>query len=108
MPGRTPAEAVDAFLDPLRDALRVLDGVAKLMISPRGGFRKDVRYSWVLNGADGALAPRRPQPDHHAPPPSAAEPEVALADRPPDPRECRGLVYRVGGGRDQRQCHAGA
>lgn len=53
MPGRTPAEAVDAFLDPLRDALRVLDGVAKLMISPKGGFRKGVRYSWVLNGADG-------------------------------------------------------
>jgi hypothetical protein len=53
MPGRTPAEAVDAFLDPLRDALRILDGVAKLLISPKGGFRKGVRYSWVLNGADG-------------------------------------------------------
>jgi hypothetical protein len=23
------------------------------MISPEGGFRKGVRYSWVLNGADG-------------------------------------------------------
>jgi hypothetical protein len=53
MPGRTPAKAVDAFLDPLRDALRVLDGVAKLRISPKGGFRQGVRYSWVLNGADG-------------------------------------------------------
>jgi hypothetical protein len=53
MPGRTPAEAIDAFLDPLRDALRVLNGLAKLLISPTGGFRKGVRYSWVLNGADG-------------------------------------------------------
>lgn len=53
MPGRTPRDAVEAYLDPLRDALKVLDGVAKLSVSPKGGFRAGVRYSWVLNGADG-------------------------------------------------------
>jgi hypothetical protein len=53
MPGRTPTDAVVAFLEPLRDALRVLDGVAKLSVSPKGGYRKGERYSWVLNGAEG-------------------------------------------------------
>jgi hypothetical protein len=53
MPGRTPRDAVEAFLTPLRDALRLLEGVAKLQVSPKGGYRKEVRYSWALNGADG-------------------------------------------------------
>lgn len=53
MPGRTPAQAVEAFLEPLRDALRVLGGVAKILVSPKGGFRKGERYSWILNGASG-------------------------------------------------------
>jgi len=34
MPGRTPHEAVVAFMDPLREALRVLDGVANLSVNP--------------------------------------------------------------------------
>ena len=53
MPGRTPQAAVEAFLSPLRDALKILDGVAKISVSPKGGYRKGVRYSWVLNGAKG-------------------------------------------------------
>jgi hypothetical protein len=53
MPGRTSREAVEEFLRPLRDALNLLDGVSKLSVSPKGGYRKGVRYTWVLNGADG-------------------------------------------------------
>lgn len=53
MPGRTPCDAVEEFIAPLREAVRILDGVGRLMVSPKGGYRKGVRYSWVLNGADG-------------------------------------------------------
>lgn len=53
MPGRNPQQAVDAFLQPLRDALRLLDGVAKILVSPKDGYRVGQRYSWQLNGADG-------------------------------------------------------
>lgn len=38
---------------PLRDALKILDGVAKVLVGPKGGYRQGVTYSWVLNGADG-------------------------------------------------------
>jgi hypothetical protein len=58
MPGRTPSGAVAAFLEPLRDALKVLDGAANISVNPKGGFRKDFRYLWVLNGAEGM--PLRP------------------------------------------------
>lgn len=54
MPGRTAAEAVAAFLEPLREALKVLDAVTQLSVAPKGGYRKGVRYSWVLNGSRGA------------------------------------------------------
>ena len=53
MPGRTPSEAVMSFMEPLREALRVLDAVTKLSVAPKGGFRTGVRYGWVLNGASG-------------------------------------------------------
>jgi len=53
MPGRTPPEAVRAFLDPLREALKVLDAVTNLSVARKGGFRTGVRYVWVLNGASG-------------------------------------------------------
>jgi hypothetical protein len=54
MPGRTPAEAVAAFMQPLREALRVLDAVTSLQVAPKGGFRRGVTYGWVLNGDRGA------------------------------------------------------
>ena len=58
MPGRTPSEAVASFLEPLREALKVLGAVTKLSVAPKSGFRCAVRYAWVLNGADGvALGP---------------------------------------------------
>lgn len=53
MPGRTSSEAVSSFLAPLKEAFKVLDGPANLSVSPKGGYRKAVRYAWVLNGADG-------------------------------------------------------
>jgi hypothetical protein len=53
VPGRNPQQAVAAFLDPFREALRVLDGVGKLSLSPKGGYRLGQRYSWQLNGAEG-------------------------------------------------------
>jgi hypothetical protein len=55
MPGRTPQEAVAAFLEPLRDALRVLDAVTNLSVSPKRGYREGVRYTWVLNGDTGVM-----------------------------------------------------
>ena len=52
-PGRNPHEAVVAFLEPLKDALAVLDGYAKILVHRRGAYRKDVPYLWILNGEDG-------------------------------------------------------
>lgn len=54
MPGRTAAEAVAAFLAPLREALRVLDAVTHVGVAPKGGFRRGQVYTWVLNGGRGA------------------------------------------------------
>jgi hypothetical protein len=53
MPGRTAAEAVSAFLEPLREALKLLDGVTNLSVSPKGGYRRGVTYGWVLNAGAG-------------------------------------------------------
>lgn len=54
MPGRNAQEAVDAFLEPLREAVSVLDGFAQFLISPkRGGYRKGETYGWTLCGAGG-------------------------------------------------------
>lgn len=53
MPGRTPPEAVRAFLKPLEDALAVLDGVANLTVSKKGQYRKGVEYSWTINNGAG-------------------------------------------------------
>jgi len=53
MPGRNPHEAVVAFLDPLVDALAVLDGHVQLIVHKRGGYRKGVPYVWILNGEEG-------------------------------------------------------
>lgn len=53
MPGRNPHEAVVAFLDPLREAVAVLDGHAQLVVARRGGYRKDVPYAWILNDEEG-------------------------------------------------------
>ncbi|MGH3904823.1 MAG: hypothetical protein ACRDTE_11615 [Pseudonocardiaceae bacterium] len=53
MPGDTPQEAVTAFLDPLRAALSVLDGVGHVSVPRRGLWVKYKRVSWVLNGGNG-------------------------------------------------------
>ena len=54
MPGRTPPEAVDVFLAPLRQAVAILDGYAQLTVNPpRGGYRKGTEYIWSLNGEAG-------------------------------------------------------
>lgn len=53
MPGRHPQEAVVSFLDPLREALAVLDGYAQILVHKRGGYRKDVPYVWILNDEAG-------------------------------------------------------
>lgn len=54
MPGDSPQEAVTAFLEPLRDALAVLDGRGVITVSSRhGAWVKDKPYSWVLNAGNG-------------------------------------------------------
>lgn len=53
MPGRNPHEAVVSFLDPLRDALAVLDSHSQIVVHKRGGYRTDVPYVWLLNDAKG-------------------------------------------------------
>lgn len=53
MPGRNPQQAVVSFLEPLRDALAVLDGYAKILVHKRGGYRANLAYAWILNGEDG-------------------------------------------------------
>lgn len=57
MPGRNPHEAVHSFLEPLREALAVLDGYSKILVRTRGGFEKDKPYIWVLNGEEGMSLP---------------------------------------------------
>ena len=51
MPGRTPAEALRAFLDPLQRATSCL-GSAKLTIS---GRQPGTVNAWALNGVDGMV-----------------------------------------------------
>lgn len=53
MPGRTPQEAVQAFLDPLASALScVVHG--KIVPTPGGRTDPSRAHVWVLNGAEGA------------------------------------------------------
>lgn len=54
VPGRTPEEAVRAFLNPIQQALKVLDGHAKLTIAgKRGAYHRGQVYEWSLNGDSG-------------------------------------------------------
>jgi len=53
MPGRTPADAVAAFLEPFREGIKLLDGHARITATGRHGYRKGARYSWSLNGEGG-------------------------------------------------------
>lgn len=53
MPGRNPNEAVEAFLEPLRDAVSVLEGYSKLLVSKKGGYYLGGEYSWMLVGPEG-------------------------------------------------------
>jgi hypothetical protein len=57
MPGHDPHEAVREFLEPLEDALAVLDGFTKLFVSGSKPYRKGHLYAWVLNGPEGKLLP---------------------------------------------------
>jgi len=53
MPGRTPDDAVRAFLSPFQRGLKVLDGHARLTVAKRGSYRKDQVYEWSLNSNGG-------------------------------------------------------
>jgi hypothetical protein len=53
MPGRTPHQAVEKFIEPLRQALNVLEGYSQIRLSKGGGYVKDETYSWVLCPPDG-------------------------------------------------------
>lgn len=54
MPGRTPEDAVRAFLTPFQAGLCVLDGHAKITIAgKKGPFRKGHVYEWSLNSHNG-------------------------------------------------------
>lgn len=52
MPGRTPAEAVRAYTDPLQSAVSCLAGVAKIAMSKRVRAIGD-QGAWILNSAAG-------------------------------------------------------
>jgi hypothetical protein len=53
MPGRSPHEAVEFFLQSFRDAVGVLEGFSRIVVSQSGGYRKGQLYSWMLNGPEG-------------------------------------------------------
>ena len=52
MPGRTPAEAVSNYVDPLQKAVSCLEGVAKILLTQRVHHIGDYG-AWILNGPDG-------------------------------------------------------
>lgn len=52
MPGRTPAEAFRAFIEPLESAVSVL-GAAKITVSSGGRQVPDKPHAWTLNGGRG-------------------------------------------------------
>ena len=52
MPGRTPAEAIRNYVDPLQKAVSCLDGVAKILLTQRVTRIGD-HGAWILNGPDG-------------------------------------------------------
>src|SRR5215470_779160 len=58
MPGRTPADAVAAFLRPFAEGIKLLDGYAKIVVMPRPPYRKGIRYGWSLNGESGMTLPQ--------------------------------------------------
>jgi hypothetical protein len=53
VPGRNPQDAVVSFLDPLQEALAVLDGYSKIIVAKRGAYRQDVPYVWIINDEEG-------------------------------------------------------
>lgn len=53
LPGRTPAEAATAFLEPLQDALGCIVR-GKIVPSSGGRHVAGVLHAWSLNGVDGA------------------------------------------------------
>jgi hypothetical protein len=52
MPGRTPAEAIRNYIDPLQRAVSCLEGVAKILLTQRVHRIGDIG-AWILNGPDG-------------------------------------------------------
>ena len=56
MPGRSPAEAFNAFIDPLAEAVSCL-GAAKIVPSPGGRAVPNVVHAWALNGETGMAFP---------------------------------------------------
>lgn len=52
MPGRTPADAVRNYIEPLQTAVSCLDGVAKILVTARVHRVGDLG-AWILNGPDG-------------------------------------------------------
>lgn len=54
MPGRTPAEAFRAFMEPIEAAVACL-GNAKVTTSPGGMTNTHVDHSWTLNGPGKAM-----------------------------------------------------
>lgn len=56
MPGRTPSEAFDAFMDPLQSAAACL-GQVKLLVSSGGRTNPNGLHAWSLNGERGKVFP---------------------------------------------------
>jgi len=56
VPGRTAQDAVEAYLEPIRQALGCLDAVVKVVRT--GGRALNQDGAWVANGGSGILLPR--------------------------------------------------
>lgn len=54
MPGRSPHEAVEAFLEPLREAVACV-GTAHITLSPGARGAVGETHAWTLNGGDSVV-----------------------------------------------------
>ncbi|WP_330182751.1 hypothetical protein OHB26_03265 [Nocardia sp. NBC_01503] len=52
MPGRTPQEAVQNYIDPLKRAVGCLDGYSQIFVADRVG-KVGSQGAWMLNGPEG-------------------------------------------------------
>lgn len=55
MPGRTPQDAIRAYIDPLQDAVSCLPGSGKIILGASKVKKPDDEGAWILNGEERGL-----------------------------------------------------